>query len=215
MERFRSSAARISGVLRCCSREAACVRYSRGPATRPPQLASSSQCVFFLVTPIDAHPGLTGLEPGGWLQWGEPDIASMRLLKSNPLNSTSHLQKLWDTTASINQNLVPRWPQRFEQLFTEEGLTGVRVDRVHTAPNIEYAMHECNLLMYEMIARKSAVTTDSEAEGFARLVQLAAGESKHGVMFAFPRVTVIGRKPAGTDNKSSFSVQLRYSQGMH
>ena len=55
-------------------------------------------------------------------------------------------------------------------------------------------MHECNLLIYDMIAQKSIGTTDAKAKQFSELVMQAARESKHGVMFTFPRLTVVGRK---------------------
>ena len=116
-------------------------------------------------------------------------------MKSDPSNSTSHLQRLWDTTVNLNPDLVPRWPRQLRELFEKEGLGQVRTDTASAAPHIEYAMHECNLLIYEMIAQKSADATDARAKEFSALVLEAARESKHGVMFAFPRVTVVGRKP--------------------
>lgn len=55
-------------------------------------------------------------------------------------------------------------------------------------------MHECNLLIYDMIAQRSAGNGSELAMEITRLVPEAASESKGGAMFAFSRLTVIGRK---------------------
>ena len=55
-------------------------------------------------------------------------------------------------------------------------------------------MHECNLLIYDMIAQRSAGTGSEQAKEISRMVPKAASESKGGAMFAFSRLTVVGRK---------------------
>lgn len=115
-------------------------------------------------------------------------------MKTDPSKSSNFLQQLWDFTASVNQDLVPRWPRQLRDVFEKEGLMQVRVDSVNAAPLDEYAMHECNLLIYDMIAQKSPDGTDETKRQVSALVLQAARESKEGVMFAFPRMTVVGRK---------------------
>lgn len=54
-------------------------------------------------------------------------------------------------------------------------------------------MHECNLLIYDMIAQRAGAESE-HAKEISQLVTEAARESKGGVMFAFSRLTVVGKK---------------------
>ncbi|RAH81718.1 hypothetical protein BO86DRAFT_389249 [Aspergillus japonicus CBS 114.51] len=134
-------------------------------------------------------------EPGGWLQWGEPDVPSMRLVKADPSLAENGLRELFELTAAQDPRLIPQWPDQLGAYFAREGLTAVETHRVQaaaTAPHLEFAMHQCNLLMYEMIAARAA--DGSRAQQIRALIPRAVGESKRGAVYAMHRVVVVGQK---------------------
>jgi hypothetical protein len=72
------------------------------------------------------------------------------------------------------------------------GLNDVLVHRVAEAPpHLEFAMHQCNLLMYEMFASRAP---GPRAREILDWVPRAAEETRRGAMFAFERVSVVGCK---------------------
>ena len=131
-------------------------------------------------------------EPGGWLQWAEADVASMRITKTQSSNADDALQRLFSLTAAQDPRLVPKWPSQLPNLFQGQGLAQVEAHRVDANPHQEFAMHQCNLLIYNMIAQRGA--SSAQAKEISSLVPEAAHESKGGAMFAFSRLTVVGRK---------------------
>lgn len=132
------------------------------------------------------------LKPGGWLQWAEPDVASMRIMKTKSSNNDDALQQLFSLTAAQDPRLVPKWPSQLPGFFNDQGLTQVEAHVIGASPNQEFAMHECNLLIYDMIAQRGA--SSAQGKKISSLVPEAAHESKKGGMFAFSRLTVVGRK---------------------
>ncbi|KAK1143257.1 hypothetical protein N8T08_006957 [Aspergillus melleus] len=137
---------------------------------------------------------LTLLKPGGYLQWAEVDVPGMKLTKTNPSVSNESMQQLFNMTASQDPRLIPAWPDQLPEIFAKEGLLDVKAHRVQALPHLEYAMHHCNLMIYDMIAQRAA--NGAKAKEIMELVPKAAAESRKGAMFAFPRITVVGRKAA-------------------
>lgn len=116
----------------------------------------------------------------------------MKLTKTNPSVADTSMQALFNMTASQDPRLIPAWPDQLPDIFAAEGLTHVKAHRVKAAPHLEYAMHHCNLMMYDMIAQRAGDGT--KAKEIRELVPKAAAESRKGAVFAFPRITVVGRK---------------------
>ncbi|KAJ0424604.1 hypothetical protein BJY00DRAFT_309029 [Aspergillus carlsbadensis] len=157
------------------------------------------------------------LKPGGWLQWAEPDVRTMRILtaKAMPQPGAPHsgsdadvdtpsddadtnadtnpgMSRLFSLSASQDPRLVPQWPSQLDDCFRAEGLTDVLVHRVAEAPpHLEFAMHQCNLLMYEMFASRAP---GPRAKEILDWVPRAAEETRRGAMFAFERVSFVGCK---------------------
>ncbi|KAL4935938.1 hypothetical protein BDV06DRAFT_217050 [Aspergillus oleicola] len=138
------------------------------------------------------------LKPGGWLQWVEPDVRTMRLLRARvsaspsppDADATSGMERLFSLSASQDLRLVPQWPGHLGDYFRVEGLTEVLVHRVAEAPpHLEFAMHQCNLLMYEMFTSRAP---GPEAKEILDWVPRAADETRLGAMFAFERLAVVG-----------------------
>lgn len=116
----------------------------------------------------------------------------MQLIKTKPSVSDSSMKQLFDMTASQDPRLIPAWPDQLPGIFASEGLTNIKAHRVKAAPHLEYAMHHCNLMMYDMIAQRAG--DGAKAREIMDLVPKAAAESRRGAVFAFPRITVVGRK---------------------
>ncbi|KAL3488134.1 S-adenosyl-L-methionine-dependent methyltransferase [Aspergillus germanicus] len=155
------------------------------------------------------------LKPGGWLQWSEPDVRTMRILTtkvktqtqpgapSGPdtdtnaasptnANATPGMAHLFSLSASQDPRLIPAWPCQLDEYYRAAGLNDVLVHRVAEAPpHLEFAMHQCNLLMYEMFASRAP---GPRAKKIRDWVPRAAEETRRGAMFAFERVAVVGCK---------------------
>ncbi|KAL3448774.1 hypothetical protein BJX65DRAFT_306779 [Aspergillus insuetus] len=151
------------------------------------------------------------LKPGGWLQWSEPDVRTMRILTTKAktqtqtqtqlgapcgpnanADTTPGMAHLFSLSASQDPRLVPAWPSQLDEYFRAVGLNDVLVHRVAEAPpHLEFAMHQCNLLMYEMFASRAPGPRAKEIRDW---VPRVAEETRRGAMFAFERVSVVGCK---------------------
>lgn len=132
-------------------------------------------------------------EPGGYLQWSEPDVSSFRIEKTHPENDTTALSQLLSMSQAQDKRLSPTWVPKLVGLFEDEGLQQVKSD-VRDAPlHLALAMHECNLLIHELVARKTK--NADVAKGLSSLIPQAAQETRDGSCWAFTRWNVIGRKP--------------------
>ena len=104
-------------------------------------------------------------------------------MKADHRSVDTALQRLLSLTAAQDPRLVPKWPTRLEDLFDNEGLEDVKEHRVEADLYQEFAMHECNLLIYNMIAPRAG--SGERAQEILSLIPKAARESKGGAMFAF------------------------------
>lgn len=68
-----------------------------------------------------------------------------------------------------------------------------RTDVHTTPPQWAYLMHECGLIMHELIARKTQ--NEHMAAELKRLVPLAVEETRKGAYLATTKYAVTGRKP--------------------
>lgn len=134
------------------------------------------------------------IKPGGYLQWAEADVASFRIEKTNPNNSTEALTRLLSLSQGQDTRLNPKWVPQLAELFSSSGgLCNVQAD-VRDAPNhLALAMHECNLLVHELLARTTKI--ESYAKELEDLMPRVAAETREGACWAFTRWTVVGMKP--------------------
>jgi hypothetical protein len=135
------------------------------------------------------------IEPGGYLQWAEHDVSSFRIDKAHPEIKVSALSQLFKLAQAQDARLRPNWVPSLPRLFADHGLENVQSD-VRDAPSyLELAMHECNLPIFELIARKTH--NEALAQSFKNLIPEAAKETREGSCWAFTKWTVVGRKPQG------------------
>ena len=133
-------------------------------------------------------------KPGGYVQWGEADVASFRIEKMNPENEVPALTKLLALSQGQDSRLKPTWVPGLAGLFETRGrLEAVEADVRDMPHHLALFNHECNLLVHELITR---TTQNQEVkEGLEALMPLVAEETRKGAYWAFTRYTVIGRKP--------------------
>ncbi|KAL8782129.1 MAG: hypothetical protein Q9213_005663 [Squamulea squamosa] len=132
------------------------------------------------------------IKPGGYLQWAEPDVASFRIEKAHPAAETKALTQLLELSQGQDARLSPTWVPHLATTFTKGGLVDVESDVRDAPQHLALAMHECNLSIHELIARKTH--NESVAKKLAGLMPDIASETRKGACWAFTRWTVIGRK---------------------
>ncbi|KAI0016502.1 S-adenosyl-L-methionine-dependent methyltransferase [Xylariomycetidae sp. FL0641] len=133
------------------------------------------------------------IKPGGHLQWGEPDMASFRIERLDASRKIEALSQLLQVTQSQDARLTPTWVPGLPGAFRAAGLRGVVEDVRDPAPDLALAMHECNLVIHELLARQ--IRNQEVAGRVQQLIPQVAEETREGAYWIFTRWTVVGRKP--------------------
>lgn len=104
--------------------------------------------------PVKPLTGSHPPEPGGYLQWAEPDVASFRIEKTRPGNSTEALDRLLTVSQGQDSRLKPSWVPQLPGLFSTVGkLRDVQADVKNAPGHLAMAMHECNIAIHELLCR--------------------------------------------------------------
>lgn len=85
------------------------------------------------------------------------------------------------------------WAKSLPDVFCNEGMHLVEVHSGRADPSLWYAMHQCSLLLYDIIISKTAHGKD--ADQLRSLIPAAVAESGEGAMLTFQRLNVVGQKP--------------------
>ncbi|KAF3014675.1 hypothetical protein E8E14_002808 [Neopestalotiopsis sp. 37M] len=133
------------------------------------------------------------LKPGGYIQWEEADMESLRFDKSKPESTTKYLEELFKLLLVQDPRFTPTWAQRLPELFSEAGFVDVQKDTKDAPPHLAFQFHECGLMIHELIARKTK--NEHMATELHRLLPLAVEETKNGSYGTSLRFTAIGQKP--------------------
>ncbi|KAI1879814.1 hypothetical protein JX265_001435 [Neoarthrinium moseri] len=124
-------------------------------------------------------------KPGGYLQWVEPDNQTVHGELTKPGNMKTNIEQLMSLLKSQDPDLP--------KIFSDRGIADVDAD-VHTAPpHWAYLMHECGLIMHELIARKTQ--NEQMAAELKRLIPLAVEETHKGAYLATTKYAITGGKP--------------------
>lgn len=133
------------------------------------------------------------LEPGGFLQWGEADINSWRIEKTQPGNDVSALQSLYELESAQDARFRPNWVSKLPELFEIAELQDIQKDVRDPPGYLAFEMHETMLLLHELVVRSTG--NQEIAKAVETLFGRALREGKGGACWAFTRWTVVGRKP--------------------
>jgi hypothetical protein len=147
-----------------------------------------------LLDGCSANSGNNITEPGGYLQWAEPDMSSFRVEKTNVDNKVEALPQLLRLTQTQDSRLKPTWVPKLPDFFSNAGLEAVESDVREAKPYLALAMHECGMMIPELIARK--IKNKDVAQGIHELLPKCSEETRAGSFWAFTRWNVIGRKTA-------------------
>ena len=116
----------------------------------------------------------------------------MTIAKTDASNSSKALDEMYHLTAAQDPRLRASWVKDLPAVFASEGLKQVEAHTRKGSDHHSFAMHICNLLIYDTVTRQSS---RSEAQRISSLVPEASKETRDGAMITFERITVTGRKP--------------------
>ncbi|KAJ5734486.1 hypothetical protein N7493_003272 [Penicillium malachiteum] len=133
------------------------------------------------------------LRPGGYIQWSEPDIPSWRIRTTGPDKKTEALTKLMNISQRRDERFKPTWTARLPEIFLEQGLSSVETDVKDPSLDLIMPLHECNLLLHEILARKAQ--SAEWAESIKEILPEVLRETREGAAYDFTRVVVVGQKP--------------------
>ncbi|KAF3009094.1 hypothetical protein E8E14_009141 [Neopestalotiopsis sp. 37M] len=149
--------------------------------------------VFKDEVPVVVDKFMQMLKPGGYLQWVEPDNQTVHGELTKPENQKTNIEALMTLLKSQDPRLNPTWVPDLAGIFADRGLVDVDADVHTTPPHWAYLMHECGLIMHELIARKMG--NSEMGDEVRRLVPLAVEETRKGAYLATTKYAVTGRKP--------------------
>ncbi|KAI1761228.1 S-adenosyl-L-methionine-dependent methyltransferase [Hypoxylon sp. FL1150] len=133
------------------------------------------------------------LKPGGYLQWGESEIYKWKIMQSNPQGDASALGELMSLTLGQDARLQATWISNIAEYLTEAGFEDVETDLRDPQPHLAFMMHECQLVLHELITRQTR--NESVRKEVQRLLPLVEEQTVAGASTDIPRRNVIGKKP--------------------
>ncbi|KAG6993905.1 hypothetical protein G7Y79_00049g084650 [Physcia stellaris] len=139
------------------------------------------------------------LKPGGYLQWGEYDLASRTPVVANPGCSTAELERFSKQVSALFPSPTGSWTADLDKAFRKAGLQDVFVEAVWS-PRSHLPFHNDLSLMghdeaIEGYARQGRVPPETINELRIRHSK-AAEEMRRGGALNYRRLAVVGRKPA-------------------
>lgn len=133
-------------------------------------------------------------EPGGYIQWGEPDFQSIRTDKTSPEINTDGLSELHELFSIQDPRAKPTWLAGLPDTLSAAGFIEVEVDKNDPPAHMAFVLHECGLMMYEIFRRKTQ--NEKVRQQLARILPLAVEETRQGAYTTAVRWTVTARRPA-------------------
>ncbi|KAH8781023.1 UMTA methyltransferase family protein [Diaporthe sp. PMI_573] len=133
------------------------------------------------------------LKPGGYLQWGDPDFQSVRFDKTKPEVKAEAMAEMFKLLSVQDPRFKPTWVTKLPDIFAAAGFIETEVDKNDCQPHMAFILHECGLMIHELIYRKTK--NEKMQKELGRLLPLAVEETRNGVYTTAVRWTVIGKKP--------------------
>lgn len=100
-------------------------------------------------------------------------------------NKVDALRELLGLFQGQDTRLGPTWVPNLAAFFTHGGLADVKSDVRDGPSHLALAMHECNLSVHELIARKTE--NEGETQALESLMPEIARETREGSCWAFTR----------------------------
>ncbi|KNG82022.1 hypothetical protein ANOM_010255 [Aspergillus nomiae NRRL 13137] len=135
------------------------------------------------------------LKPGGYIQWTDIDISSLRLEKIRPDIQADAQVKLMNQFKGNDNRLDSAWVPTLAKRLANKGLIDIVTDAREAPPHLALALHEVGLLATEVLTRNKASSgTEEVARAMKQTLAQAAKETRDGSYLAFTRYTVVARK---------------------
>ncbi|KAG2001093.1 hypothetical protein GB937_010515 [Aspergillus fischeri] len=134
------------------------------------------------------------MEPGGYLQWTDIDLSSLRVEKTHPDVRVDAQIKLMRLFLENDARLHSAWVPSLPSLLKHGGFTNVVSDTKEAPPHLGVALHECGMLATEVLARNRAGENEENMQQLKQMLGQAAKETREGSVLAFTRLTAIGQK---------------------
>lgn len=144
---------------------------------------------------------LTCLEPGGYLQWTDIDVNSLRVGNIRPEIQTNVQITPTEPFKGSDVRLRPGWVPRLLAEFTKVGFVDVTADikldvdvtaDINVAPPyLARVLHEREMLATESVTRNKLAPKDV---GLRQTPAQTAKGTRDGLCLTFTRYTLIGRK---------------------
>lgn len=103
------------------------------------------------------------------------------------------LPELFKLLSVQDSRLNPDWVTKLPDMFAAAGFTETEADKCDCPPHMAFILHECGLMIHELIYRKTK--NDKMQRELGRLLPLAVEETRNGAYTTAVRWTVIGKKP--------------------
>ncbi|KAI0173119.1 S-adenosyl-L-methionine-dependent methyltransferase [Hypoxylon sp. FL1284] len=133
------------------------------------------------------------LKPGGYLQWAEADMETLRFDTAKPEGQTKCLTELYKLLEVQDARLKPTWIRALPEALARKGFVDIEVDTKDPPPHLAFIFHEASLIIHDQIARKAR--NEQITQELRRLLPGAVEEVRQGAWGTSLRRTVIGRKP--------------------
>jgi hypothetical protein len=130
-------------------------------------------------------------EPGGYLQWTDIDVSSLRVEKAHPDAKADAEIKLISLFQKDDTRLHSEWVPSLPSLFKGGGFTNVESDVKEAPLHLRVALHECGMLATEVMTRDRAGGNEESMQQLQQMLARAAKENRDGSVLAFTRLTVI------------------------
>lgn len=117
----------------------------------------------------------------------------MRIDKTKPDVKTESLSEMFKLLSVQDPRLKPTWVLDLPRTFSTAGFIEVESDKNDCAPHLAFMLHECGLMIHELIYRKTK--NENMLQQLGRLLPLAVEETRTGAYATAERWTVIGKKP--------------------
>lgn len=120
-------------------------------------------------------------------------MESLRIDKTKPEVKTESLTEMFKLLSVQDPRLKPTWLLNLPQIFAAAGFIEVEADKNDCAPHFAFLLHECGLMIHELIYRKTK--NENMLQQLGRLLPLAVEETRTGAYATAVRWTVSGKKP--------------------
>ncbi|RAH51864.1 S-adenosyl-L-methionine-dependent methyltransferase [Aspergillus piperis CBS 112811] len=138
------------------------------------------------------------LKPGGYLQWTDADMSSIRPVKIRPDISDEPLKRFETVLRGNDERFYTSWVPDLGTRFQEAKFVDVDVDRRDPPHYIAQSLFETVMVALEVFTRNKDMN-EQKVQELRTTIRDAAKASREGSYLQYTYYRVIGRKATGTE----------------